>query len=213
MTALNLELFIRMSISVNDDPDKIRVLPLLTPDMKDKVHLFLVRQAQMPMPTRTGDERLAFKQKIADELPAFLWWLLNEFEIPEDKREDRMGVKSWRHPTIEREMFDDTPGAELLALINVATWEGRFLWQLESASSMPNVLEGTAQDLEQLQAGKIERDGRTVHRCTVGREAERLLNHNKLDRVLSRLKEDEPDRVIQHRTKTARNWMIAAPAR
>jgi hypothetical protein len=213
MTALNLELFIRMSISVNDDPDKIRVLPLLTPDMKDKVHLFLVRQAEMPMPTLTLEDRIAFKQKITAELPTFLWWLLNEFEIPKSIREDRMGVVSWRHPTIEREMFEDTPGAELLRLIDMAQWEGSYLWQLESASSKSLIWEGTSLDLELLLTGKTDRDGngRMVYRCTVGKEAERLLAHNKLDRLLSRLKEDEPDRVIQHRTSTARNWMIHAP--
>jgi hypothetical protein len=210
-TALCLEPFYRMSISVNDDPDKIRVLPLLTPDMKDKVHLFLVRQADMPMPTCTLEERMAFKQKIADELPAFLWWLLNEYEIPADKREDRMGVMSWRHPTIEREMFDDSPGADLLNLLDKGQWDGEHLWQLESPSSMPNSWEGKALDLELLLIGKTERDGKTVFHCTVGKEAERLLHHNKLSRLLARLREDEPDRVAQHRLGTSRNWMILAP--
>lgn len=215
-TALNLEPFYRLSISVNDDPDKIRVLPLLTPDMKDKVHLFLCRQAKMPMPTTTLEERVAFKGKIMSELPAFLWWLLNKYEIPATIREDRMGVASWRHPTIEREMFEDTPAAELLKLIDLAQWDGSYLWELESASPLPQAWEGTALDLELLLTGKTEREdsrgnSRNVHRCSVGRESERLLNHNKLDRLLSRLKEDEPDRVIQHRTKTARNWLIFPP--
>lgn len=197
-TALNLEPFYRMSISVNDDPDKIRVLPLLTPDMKDKVHLFLVRRSPMPMSTQTLDERIAFKSQIASELPAYLWWLLHEFAIPEDIREERMGVTSWRHPTIEREMFDDSPGAELLQLIDAARWEGRYLWQLESASTVSGIWEDTSLELET-----------RLMNSTVSKEAERLIKHHKLDRLLSRLKEDEPDRVIQHRTATARHWMIS----
>jgi len=214
-TALNLEMFFRMSISVNDDPDKIRVLPLLTPDMKDKVMLFLVRKAQMPMPTLTLDQRVAFKEKITSELPAYLWWLLDEFEVPAEIRRgvdgERLGVDSWRHPRIEREMFDDSPAAELLTLIDAAQWEGHYLWQLESASSASYYWEGTALALEMLLVGKIDRDGRSVYRCTVGKEAERLLAHNKIDRLLSRLKEDQADRVIKKHRNTGNFWLISRP--
>jgi hypothetical protein len=57
--------FFRTSISINDDPDKMRVLPLLTPDMKDKVNLFLVSSRPLPMPTTTLDERAEFRRVIA----------------------------------------------------------------------------------------------------------------------------------------------------
>jgi hypothetical protein len=93
-TAQTLEPFFRITISVNDDPDKLRVLPLLTPDMRDKVHLFLVGNCEMPMPTNTLAERAAFRQKIADELPAYAWWLLNKFEIPDKLRCQRFGIRS-----------------------------------------------------------------------------------------------------------------------
>jgi hypothetical protein len=35
--------------------------------------------------------------------------------------------------------------------------------------------------------------------------------HNKIDRLLSRLKEDQPGRIIQHRTRLERRWIVVAP--
>lgn len=197
--------FFRTTISVNDDPDKMRVLPLLTPDIKDKVHLFLISPAPLPMPTATLDERSAFRAAIASELPAYAWWLLNEYVIPESMRSVRFGVKEWHHPTLAVELFDDTPAAELLQIIDAATFEVEDLklWQVSSASRQQGDLwEGTAIDLERLLLDDS---------CALQREAKKLVMHNKIDRLLSRLKEDRPDRVAQHRTRLSRNWVISRP--
>lgn len=199
--------FFRTTISVNDDPDKMRVLPLLTPDIKDKVHLFLISPAPLPMPTTTLAERSAFRAAIAAELPAYAWWLLNEYVIPERLRSGRFGVKEWHHPTLAVELFDDTPAAELLQIVDAATWddagEDFRLWQLPSASKETGTTwEGTAIDLERLLLSDS---------CALSRESKKLCMHNKVDRLLSRLKEDRPDRVAQHRTRLARNWIVSRP--
>ena len=89
-TAQMLQPFFRLTISVNDDPDKLRVLPLLTPDMKDKVQLFKVVAAPMPMSTMTLPERAAFRETVAAELPAYAWWLLNEFTVPAEMQGERL---------------------------------------------------------------------------------------------------------------------------
>lgn len=198
--------FFRTTISINDDPDKMRVLPLLTPDMKDKVHLFLVSGCPLPVPAKTLEERAAFRASIAEELPAYAWFLLNEFVIPESMRSARFGIKEWHHPALALELFDDTPAAELLQLIDAATFnfpEETKLWQLESETKVRDLWEGTALQLERL----ILADS-----CNVNREAKKLCMHNKVDRLLSRLKEDQPERVAQHRTKLSRNWVIARPS-
>jgi hypothetical protein len=195
--------FFRVTLSINDDPDKMRVLPLLTPDMKDKVNLFLISTSSLPMPTATLDERAAFRTKLAGELPAYAWWLLNTFSIPDALRSVRFGVREWLHPSLAMELFDDTPAAELLTIMDAAQWHGSALWERESESKQRGDLwEGSALDLERL---LLDEDS-TAHR-----EAERLLKHHKLDRLLSRLKEDQPDRVAQHRTKLQRRWVIAKP--
>ena len=207
--ALTVSPFFRTTISINNDPDKMRVLPLLTPDIKDKLHLFLISPSPLPMPTSTLEERAAFRAKIAEELPAYAWWLLNVYEIPEGIRSQRMGVKEWHHPALSLELFDDTPAAELLQLIDAADWSGSMtddldnhkLWQLASvAKDAGTVWEGTALDLEKL---LVRED------CSVRAEAKKLCVHNKIDRLLARLKEDRPDRVSPHRTRLARNWVIS----
>jgi len=107
-------------------------------------------------------------------------------------------------PRLALELFDDTPAAELLQIIDAARWEGgTMLWQLASEWKGDGaVWEGTALQLENL----------LTSNSTASHEAIRLLKHCKLDRLLSRLKEDEPDRVMQHRTRTQRRWRVAAPA-
>jgi hypothetical protein len=94
----------------------------------------------------------------------------------------------------------DTRTAQLLSIIDSAGWEGLYLWQLESASRAPLVWDGKAQDL-----------AKALSTSTMSKEAERLLKFNKIERLLSRLKEDEPDRVAQHRTGTEGRWRISAP--
>ena len=188
--------------SVNDDPDKLRVLPLLTPDMKDKMQLFKIAAAPMPMPTMTLPERAAFRDTVKVELPAYAWWLLNEFTVPAELQGERFGVKSWLHPALEQELFEDAPAAELLRIIDAARWDGgRYLWDLESVSQpSSSIWEHGSHELADL-----------LLNSTMAKEAERLLKHHKLDRLLARLKEDEPDRVIYHRTATDRRRMISRP--
>lgn len=210
--AMTVSPFFRVTISVNNDPDKMRVLPLLTPDMKDKVHLFMVSSAPLPMPTSSLGEREAFRNAIAKELPAYAWWLLNEFEIAHPST--RFGVREYHHPALAMELFDDTPAAELLQIVDAAELragssdasEVYRLWDVAShADKEKDEWEGSALDLERLLLG----EGGWV--CSVAREAKRLCAHNRIERLLSRLKEDQADRVKQHRTSAERRWVILAP--
>ncbi len=204
--------FFRTTISINDDPDKMRVLPLLTPDMKDKVNLFLISGSPLPMPTTTLAERAEFRRAIAAQLPAYAYWLLNEFEIPEKMRSVRFGVSEWHHPALAMELFDDTPAAELLQIIDAAEFTDAAgvagkLWNLDSHSkTVGDTWEGSAIDLERLLLGEGGQG------CTLVREAKKLCMHNKIDRLLARLQEDQPDRVAKHRTKLERRWIVARPS-
>ena len=204
--ALTVCPFLRLTISVNNDPDKMRVLPLLTPDMREKVMLFLVSDAPIPFSLDTMDERAAFVALLESQIPAYAWWLLNEFRLPAGLFHKRYGVRQWLHPTLARELFDDTPASELLALIDAARWDGgvvdgqQSLWELPSKSNA----EGMWED------GHIELE-RVLLNSTVSKEAERLTRKFKIERLLSRLMKDEPDRVMQHRTSVQRRWKILAP--
>jgi hypothetical protein len=210
--AVMVEPFFRMTISLNNDPDKLRLLFLLTPDMRDKVMLFLVSDAPLPMPAVTLDERKAFRDQVTSELPAYGHWLMNEFQIPENLQKGRWGISCWHHPQLAMELFDDTPAAELLQIIDAAEfWAGgsegeRYkLWELKSHGELGENWEGSAIELEKLLLG----EGQWV--CSVTREAKKVSMHNKFDRLLSRLKEDQAGRVAQHRTKVERRWVVSKP--
>ncbi len=206
--------FWRLTISINDDPDKMRVLPMLTPDMKDKLMLFHIFRNPLPMPTTTLEERAAFRAQIAAELPAYLHHLLEEHEIPEKLVGGRFGVREWQHPELTLELFDDTPAAELLTLIDAAEFDTpadlkRKLWELPepaNRSGSTNTWRGQAVDLEKLLLGE------GGYESTVAREAKKIIAHNKFTRLLSRLKEDMPDRVAQYRSRKERGWVIARPS-
>ncbi len=217
--------FFRVSISVNDDPDKMRVLPLLSPDIKDKLHIFRVGNAPLPMAAESLEERAAFRARIASELPAYAWWLLNIFQVPEELRHARMGVKHWHHPGLAMELFDDTPAAELLGIIDAAIFthegeghKGRRLWDLKSRAPMDEkaaaeykghrwwqgkAWEGTSNALEEVLLSG------TDWSCSVMSQAKKLSMHNSVSRMVARLAQDRPERVWEHRVKTERRWVVA----
>ncbi len=223
--------FWRMSITMNNDPDKIRAFPMLTPDFRDKVVLLLAAKRPMPMPTRTVEEQKAFNDKIRSELPAYAYWLLNEFEIPaamlmEDGQDaTRFGFAAYQHPTLAAQLFDDTPAAQLLRLIdhaeftNISVLEPRKLWEMKHPyntsgrkprggewQNVDRLWEGTAEKLEELICGQVP-----GWDSSVGKPASKLLNKTQITTLLSRLREDQSSRVDKRDREEARGWAIEAP--
>lgn len=206
--------FWAVTLSMNNDPDKLRSFPPLTPDFADKVIMLLVRRDTFPLPTTTDAEKEAFNSAIAAQLPAYAHFLLNEFVIPPELLVDaegndatRFGCRSWQHPTLAMELYDDMPSAELLAIIDAGQFgpTNAKLWQLASESKhLGEYWEGSSIDLEKLLLG-------VDLTSSVAREAKRIFQHHKLERLLSRLREDRPLRVDYHRTARARFWRIGPP--
>jgi hypothetical protein len=167
-----------------------------------------------------------------EELPGYVWWLLNEFKIPDEllvdengKRATRFGFRSWQHPSLANELYEDTPAAQLLRLIDacelVHTINGtRKLWELQGPHNnlagvkkkggewVPHdgVWTGTAVDLEKWLTSEM-----AGWKSSVEKEALKLFKHAAVERVLSRLKEDRVDRVAHERKNFARVWSIARP--
>lgn len=115
-----------VTLSMNSDPDKMRPFPPLTPDFREKVLMFQVRQAPMPMETGTDEQKDAFNVAVRAQLPAYVYWLLNEFSprkellVGPNGKPARYGVRDFQHPSLAMELFDDTSQAELLMLVDVA---------------------------------------------------------------------------------------------
>lgn len=227
---LTVDPFWRFTLSMNNDPDKMRAFPMLTPDFRDKVIMLEVAKKPLPMPTRTAGEQKALNDQIKVELPAYAYWLLNEFEIPEallradGEDATRFGFRSFQHPRLADQLFDDSPAANLLRLIDEAeicrtTGVPVKLWELVypmntsgrkarggAWENQANVWQGSAEMLENLLCGHL--DGWT---STVSRSAIRAIGKGSLISMLQRLREDCADRVDKGDRAEQRGWRIAAP--
>ena len=62
-------------MSVNDNPESLLVLPLIREDMADKIMLFKIEHQEMPLLTRTGQERVVFWNQLMAGFPSWLHYL------------------------------------------------------------------------------------------------------------------------------------------
>lgn len=220
--------FWRLSISVNDHPDKLRNLPLLTDDFRDKVIILHCAKQPMPMPTRTLEERKAFRMAVAAELPHFLHYL-QQWEIPEDMLiysdgadATRFGFREFHHPIIKEGLFDDTPDAELLGLIDQAEFDRTEWGRPKKLWDLPEGLMNAIADDDRL-AGHVWHERATTLQqlltgeggctCSVMHLAKKIFAHNSCARMLGRLAKDEQVslRVEKADVTAWRGWRIARP--
>ena len=214
----------RLSITLNDDPDKLRSLPLVTKDFGGKVIILHSKKSDLPMPTRTEPERRAFRDQIKAELPAFAHFLLHEYEIPQELLTypdggdaTRFGFREFHHPIIKDGLFDDSPAAELLQLIDMAEiYDSTMrlkIWDLDSGRyGVPGKLwHGKAQELHNLLTG--EADG---WKSSVESMAKALFKHNNCATLLGRLNGTDGIgsgvRIAKGDTEHWKGWVISKPA-
>jgi hypothetical protein len=244
--------FVRLSISVNDDADTLRSLPVVTDGYGDKIIIFHCRKTRLPilgdvdMPEGASckeddewgeDDDSSFAREcemrkvIEQELPGFVHWLKHEWTIPEDlikpEHENdnprRFGFRSFHHPVIKQQLFDETSAAQLLRLIDMAEfscmeYNGKKLWELpEPHNHKPwdsnTRWWGTAESLQQLLTGE---SGLV---CSVSNMARKLFDKNKRESMLTKLAADEKlggmdgrvHKGEETRTRLWRGWWIAAP--
>ena len=154
--ALTLQPIWRMSISLNDDPERLMVLPPLDGDVRDKIIALKIAKKPMPMPTDTPELAELFWRKMVSELPAFLAFL-ECWTIPAEIADARYGVRAYQNPEIVEKLNELNPEDRLLELIDL---------QLFSNKLRREPWTGTAAELE----GRLTGDGAKCER-----EAGRLL--------------------------------------
>lgn len=187
---VNISPWWRLTISLNDRPDRLLVLPHLSDDIADKIILLQATKAQMPMPTETAEERDTFWKTLISEIPAFLWWLDHSFVIQPEFISSRFGVREFHHPGLLEALNELSPSYALLTLIDQAD-----IW--EKCSNEP--WEGTALELRAL----LMSNSRTQ------RDANRLLDWtNACGQYLADLEKSSPDRVRNARNNRKRSWLI-----
>jgi hypothetical protein len=145
----------------------------------------------MPMPTETSAEKEAFWEVLKSELPAFLWWLEYDFEIPDALKSSRFGIVEFHHPKLLAALDELSPSHALEELIDQAK-----IW-----GAIDDFWEGTALELR----SALLNDDRTR------RDAEHLLNWtNAAGQYLGDLQKKSPDRFQSRKTSTRIIWTVYA---
>ena len=192
--AVNLRPFWRVTITLNDDPEAMMILPPLDEHIADKIILLRASQFNFPMPVSTNLERVAFRKQLSAEIPAFLHWLLHEYQIPTpcvDPR--RYNVKTYHHPVLRENLESLSPESDLLDMIDAA---------FADDFRMRGSIEMKAEDIET-----------RLMNFNPRRTEKILFFRNSSGTYLGRLAKKHPDRVVNHRTSSDRRWVIKAPPR
>ena len=202
--AVSVHPFHRITITINDHPEKMKVLPPLTEDFSEKLIMLHAKEAPdfWSKFDESPDPRRAVREAIKAEIPAFCRYLL-ELEIPETMRSGndgrRYGVKSYVPEELASLLFEQEPESHLLLLIDKEIFG-------PSAPDRDGLeWRGTAEDLKQF----LTNDVRSSRQS-----AQRLLSvyPTACGQYLARLKDRYPTRFRKSRKATSRDWIITPPA-
>ena len=174
------------------------------------------------------------------ELPAYLHWLLNEWQIPEELKVNgdgtnatRFGFREYHSPVIKGELWEDTPAAQLLSLIDSATFKrnGSFptdedfaaipddarLWDIVGDKDLGYLANGYRVKLWHGKADTLQMllTGEAGYHCNVVTMAKKLFQHNKCSRLLSGLHAEDAlrdTRISKGDTREWKGWIIGPPS-
>lgn len=190
-TAINLPGWWRVSISLNDDPEAMMILPPLDDHIADKIILLRASRFIFPLPNTTTEERIASRNQYVAEIPAYLHWLIHEWEIPAEVADpDRYNVMTFHHPELAEALECFSPEGELLDLIDLA-FADQFIAGV--------TIEKTHAEIED------------ALRNRESRRADRLFSwRNACGSYLGKLAKKHPER-IQSRSNGSRRWWLLRP--
>lgn len=185
--AIKLTPFWRLTLSVNDQPEHLEILPPFNESVLDKIILLYCLKRPMPMPSGTPEEKSIFWKALKAQLPAYIWWLQNEHVIAPEMYYERFGIQPFFHPHVANLIADLAPETRLMLLID----------QVFFQDSLPE-WEGTA---EEFGRRMYESDYKLQARAVIPAEA----GPGKLLGKLAKLPEP---RVFDVRTDKCRLWRI-----
>jgi hypothetical protein len=108
--AVRFPTFRRLSLSFNDEPEHVVIIPPIDADMKGKITILRCQHATMDKDFAVNERRFS------SELPALAKYLSN-YKIPKHLRDDRFGVIGWQHPYFLQILNESAPEMQLLELI------------------------------------------------------------------------------------------------
>jgi hypothetical protein len=200
----------------NDDGDNLRQVPPMKPELRDKVLWVRANSVEMAAPTADLDDFMKFGHALRGELAAFAWWLLNEFSIPAPMVGNRFGMLGIQEPSLIRELYEDSPGAEFIELLDAARWT--------VAGESVNVWDYVYSRTETERYGEVSEDKRvwtaghltlqkvlTDEECSMADDFTTFFKMQKLHRLLGRVAKDAPERIKPSRITQKRFWQLIRP--
>jgi hypothetical protein len=129
---IDLPVFWRCTMSLNDAPEDLALIPEMKDGMADKFILLKCSPARLPMPTNTTEQETELWEAIVREVPSYLYWLLHKFALPGELRSSRYGVKHFHHPAIITVLRGRSPEEQLMRLVDsigaILFADGTRLW-------------------------------------------------------------------------------------
>lgn len=135
--------FTRVTITLNDEPENLMVLPPYEESLWDKIILLRASKASFPYDSDDLNARHVYRQTLTQELPAFMDFVRG-YRIPDRMKNQRYGVQAYHDSSLLKDLQDLSPEWKLLSLIDSLN-----VWDLDS-----NEWEGTAAELEEKLRGK-----------------------------------------------------------
>ena len=187
--AITLPTFRRITLSVNSENENMQIIPPLDASLADKIMLLSCNRAEV------GNDRQKVWREFMAELPAFAWFILNEFEIPKANRCPRYGVKAFQNEKLAEELTAMSPEHRLMNLLDEVffTKENRREWTAD--------VDGTTEQIE-----------RWMRQSHFGSAVDKLLYFSSACGVyLQRLEKKCPERVSATRKNGKASWKIKPP--
>lgn len=110
--AFHVNTFQRIVMLANED--SLGSMPRLDPSFMDKVILLKAHRSELVSRKRSDDERTSWRETLVASLPAFVHYLINEFEIPEELKDSRYGIKAYHDKALLGEINGIDDHGELL---------------------------------------------------------------------------------------------------
>lgn len=186
--AITLPTYRRLTLSVNEEPENLAILPPMDASIRDRVSLFKCGKAEL------SEDRAVNWKNLAGELPALAYHLENEFEVPESMLDPRFQVKAFHNPELLEALNELEPQNRLLELID-------------------QILFGKDSDLKFWKSTSAELEKRLCE-SSLAVEVHRVLYWaTACGSFLGRLALDLPHRVKKTKSGNTVSWTIFPPAR
>lgn len=185
-----LPTFRRMTLSTNDDADYLTVIPNLDDSMRDKLLVVKCGKAAMLPDYQANLARFVV------EMPAWIHFLLHEYQPPAELADERMGVSAWCHPDIESQLQENDPAARFLECLN------EVIFQEHKDETIVEPIKLSAAEIQATLTGHPK----------FGSIARQILPASSVcGQLLAKLAKDHPERFEKKFIRGSAKWWLRAP--